>query len=288
MGNNWGGCVSGVDVPSNPNEHDPDVEYALNGEYQKYKLIGKKQYNHDCIIFRFELQTKESVLGMPIGKHMMLKYDDNKVEYPIIRAYTPISSDADIGYFELLIKIYSDGAMTQILSKLSINDYIQCKGPLGSIQYDQPSHLKIMEGMDNYRMIKANKIGMLAGGSGITPMYQIIQHIARNEESDKTQLSLIFANNTEKDILLKDELTQMAQNNTNIKVYHTISKVTSDDSKDEWKGGVGYIDNKMIKEHIYPPGEDVVVMYCGPPPFNKAIKQILIQIGHEAPNILKF
>eukprot|EP00483_Globobulimina_turgida_P011009 UN11030 len=87
-----GSCMSGANVV------DPDAEkykpqVALNGEYQKYKLIEKREYNHDCIIFRFALESDTSILGLPIGKHMMIKYDDAKVDYPIIRAYTPISND---------------------------------------------------------------------------------------------------------------------------------------------------------------------------------------------------
>jgi NAD(P)H-flavin reductase len=40
---------------------------------------------------------------------------------------------------------------------------------------------------------KVKKIGMIAGGTGITPMYQLIQDICNNPE-DTTQLSLLFAN----------------------------------------------------------------------------------------------
>ena len=143
-----------------------EQKIALNGEYQRYKLIEKKQYNHDCIIFRFELPSSSTKLGLPIGNHIMLKYDDKNMEFPIMRAYTPITNNSDIGYFELLIKIYSDGEMTSRLNTLSINDYLQCKGPMGFIQYHQPSQFKIAQGMDDYRLLNANRIGMLAGGTG--------------------------------------------------------------------------------------------------------------------------
>ena len=51
-------------------------------------------------------------------------------------------------------------------------------------------------------------IGMIAGGTGITPMYQVIREVLGNEE-DKTRLTLIYANRSEKDILLKAELDQL-------------------------------------------------------------------------------
>ena len=37
---------------------------------------------------------------------------------------------------------------------------------------------------------------MVAGGSGITPMYQIIQAVANNK-GDQTELAILFANKTE-------------------------------------------------------------------------------------------
>ena len=46
---------------------------------------------------------------------------------------------------------------------------------------------------------------MIAAGSGITPVYQIIQHLL--EEIDhKFSISLIFLNVVEEDILLRKEL----------------------------------------------------------------------------------
>ena len=89
-------------------------------------------------------------------------------------------------------------------------------------------------------------------------MFQIMNYIHQNE-NDSTKISLIFSNKTEKDILLKDELTAITEENENINVYHTLTK--KDD--DEWKGDTGYIDQEMVQKYIDPPEQDVVVMYCG-------------------------
>lgn len=40
-------------------------------------------------------------------------------------------------------------------------------------------------------------VGMLAGGTGITPMLQISDEIFREGNNDKTKVSLLFANQSE-------------------------------------------------------------------------------------------
>ena len=57
----------------------------------------------------------------------------------------------------------------------------------------------------------------IAGGSGLTPMLQIAQEVVRNPE-DKTEVTLVFANKSEDDILLKKELDDMARKHRNFKV----------------------------------------------------------------------
>jgi NAD(P)H-flavin reductase len=45
---------------------------------------------------------------------------------------------------------------------------------------------------------------MVGGGTGITPLYQVIQYVTEAEaESERPALTLLFANRTEDDILVK-------------------------------------------------------------------------------------
>ena len=58
--------------------------------------------------------------------------------------------------------------------------------------------------------LKAVHAGMIAGGSGITPMYQVAQAILR-DPLDFTKVFLIYANVSEDDILLHKEFDTWAQ-----------------------------------------------------------------------------
>jgi cytochrome-b5 reductase len=84
--------------------------------------------------------------------------------------------------------------------------------------------------------LHAKKVGMIAGGTGITPMYQLMKHILRHSD-DKTQLSLIFANQvcssasflsilqTEEDILIRAELEAMAKEHKGrVNIWYTLDR----------------------------------------------------------------
>lgn len=54
---------------------------------------------------------------------------------------------------------------------------------------------------------------MLAGGSGITPMYQVARCLL-GDPGEFTTISLIYANVTEEDILLRKELDELSATNS--------------------------------------------------------------------------
>jgi cytochrome-b5 reductase len=65
---------------------------------------------------------------------------------------------------------------------------------------------------------RVRKIGMIAGGTGITPMLQIINAIMK-EKKGSIELSLLFANQTEQDILLREMIEDLAVSVTMLLIY---------------------------------------------------------------------
>jgi ferredoxin-NADP reductase len=66
-------------------------------------------------------------------------------------------------------------------------------------------------------------IAMIAGGTGITPMLQVIRQIF-NDVGDTTRVNLLFANVSSADILLKKELDELASAHKNLTVHYAIDK----------------------------------------------------------------
>jgi cytochrome-b5 reductase len=121
---------------------------------------------------------------------------------------------------------------------------------------------------------------MIAGGTGITPMFQIIKS-SLADPTDKTQLALVYANVEETDILLRQELDQLAAaSNGRLKIYHVLNKVPA-----SWAGGEGFITKEIIANHMHNGGvaSGSKVLLCGPPPMMTAMKNHLKEIGYPAP-----
>lgn len=167
---------------------------------------------------------------MPIGQHIsigaILTQPDGSGKN-IIRSYTPISGNHQPGYFDLLIKAYPQGSVTQHLARLKIGDNIRVRGPKGAFTYRQ-------------NMVR--HFGMIAGGTGLTPMLQIIRAIVRGRpDGDNTEVDLIFANVNEEDILLRHDLEQISREDSGIRIHHVLNK-----PPEGWTGGVGFVTADMI------------------------------------------
>lgn len=153
-----------------------DTMVALNPKKKiKLPLIERIVLSRNSRIFRFALPSPERRLGLPVGKHVFVYAHVNGEM--VLRAYTPTSSDDDKGVLDLLIKVYfanehpsfpEGGKMSQYFESLKIGDEIEIKGPLGHFVY---------HGQGRYRMGNAEgtatHLSMIAGGTGITPCYQV-------------------------------------------------------------------------------------------------------------------
>lgn len=256
---------------------DPNIKYAL-------RLVDKEIVSHDTRKFRFALPSPDHVLGLPIGQHIYLSARiDGKL---VVRPYTPVSSDDDKGYVDLVVKIYfkdvhpkfpEGGKMSQYLESLRISDTIDFRGPSGLLVYKGKGVFAVQPEKKAPAETKTAKhLGMIAGGTGITPMLQIITAVMK-DPADKTVCHLLFANQTEKDILLRPELEEIQVNNPDrFKLWFTVDRPPAN-----WEYSQGFINEDMIREHLPPPSDDTLVLMCGPPPMIQfACNPNLDKVGH--------
>ncbi|KAJ3509386.1 hypothetical protein NLJ89_g5247 [Agrocybe chaxingu] len=236
--------------------------------------------------FVFELPNNEASL-IPVASCLVVKSSDpgglvDAKGNPIIRPYTPISPPDAPGELTLLIKRYETGNMSRYIFGLKEGDTLAIKGPITKLPYQANEF---------------DEIALIGGGSGITPLYQVLTH-ALSDKKNKTKFKLLYSNVTEKDILLREQLDALREKYpNNLDIVYLL-----DQPSEGWKGPVGYISADIIKQHVSPASlkEKVKVFVCGPPPQVAAIagkkngmKQgdlggILKELGYTEDQVFKF
>jgi len=249
---------------------DPSTKYP-------FKLVRRLDTTHNVIWLRFELKP-DQILGIKPGQHLMTH---GKVEDDVIaRPYSPISLEHDKGFFEIALKVYKPneqypkgGKLSQFMETLKVGDMVEFKGPVGKYRY-------MGNGVIHYTGDNKEKtykhIGMIAGGSGVTPLLSVAKAIC-NDPEDQTKVSMIFSNYTEADILLREQLEELVKKHGDkFKVWYTLTRGTSQG----WKYGEGRINEEMVKKHLPAPGPDTIVLICGPKGMYETGREVLEKVGH--------
>ncbi|KFY86587.1 hypothetical protein V500_07518 [Pseudogymnoascus sp. VKM F-4518 (FW-2643)] len=234
---------------------------------QDFELKEKTIISHNVAIYRFKLPTPNSILGLPIGQHISISAnlpttnaEGETIRKDFLRSYTPISGDHQPGYFDLLIKSYPTGNISKYMASLIVGQTIKVKGPKGAMVYTP-------------NMVR--HFGMIAGGTGITPMLQVIRAVIRGRAAgDTTEIDLLFANVNVEDILLKEDLDALAAADKGFRVHYVLNN-----PPEGWTGGVGFVTPEMIAKFLPKAAADVKVLLCGPPPMISAMKKATEGLG---------
>jgi nitrate reductase (NAD(P)H) len=241
------------------------------------KLVDRKPISDDTRAYTFQLPEDKPDLGLGTCQHVQLGF--HLMDRMLIRSYTPTkpllpdSSEQNggnedhndardgSGTFELTVKTYfptdaqPGGAMSNILDCMPIGEEIEIRGPTGEIVYNGNGSFTI-----SGREYTFNKINLVLGGSGITPGYSLIAR-ALLDSGDKTEIRVVDANKSEKDILLKEELEKFEkESGGRLEVMHVLSHPSED-----WNGTKGHVNADIIKSALFKPGQKTGVFLCGPP-----------------------
>jgi len=272
------------DVPSGSSQ--PRPVFLQPKAWTKAILSAKKTISSDTRIFTFKLEHPDQAIGLPTGQHLMLRLRDPVTREAIIRSYTPISEISDRGILNILIKIYDDyegrpgGKMTKALDQIPTGHFVDFKGPIGKFEYLGKGKCTVG---GKERWVK--RFLMIAGGSGITPIFQVLRAVLKDSE-DQTKCLLLDGNRLEEDILCKEDIDRLVKGNEErCRLLHALTKPT-----DEWKGHRGRVGQELIEKEIgrcTAEGEDLVLI-CGPQSLEKSAHGYLKELGWSDNDLLFF
>lgn len=240
-------------------------------KWTEFEIIKIDQIMSSTLLYTFKIPNSQS-LGMNVGQHLIVKQTKNSRAYT--RQYTPITDVHKRGIFEILIKIYPNGKVTQMIKEWKVGDSIPWRGPFGNFVYRENTYKRIV---------------MLAAGTGIAPMYQIIKAVVENED-DETILKLYYASKTFSDILLREELAEFCQN-WNFTMCHYLSE------EKDVRGGKRYreeaearrITKAEVRQDLESgPPESTLVLVCGTKSFEKDMVNSAKDANVPDGNIFKF
>ncbi|KAI9510776.1 hypothetical protein F5148DRAFT_508753 [Russula earlei] len=276
---------------SSPTKTKPKQDKsALDPErFLDLKLKAIEPYNYNTARFVFELPNGGAALS-PVTSLVVVRPSEGAEGAPVdkkgnlaVRPYTPISSPDQEGELVLLIKKYDKGVISKYVhERLQPGDTLAIKGPISKFAYQANEF---------------DHVALIGGGSGITPLYQLLHH-ALNDSGNRTRYTLLYANVSEADILLRDELAALERAHPNtFRVVHTL-----DSPPAGWTGASGYVSRELIKAHVPPAkeGNKIKVLICGPPGQINAVagqkdgmKQgavggILKELGYTEDQVFKF
>lgn len=117
---------------------------------------------------------------------------------------------------------------------------------------------------------KYHHLAMIAGGAGITPMFQLIRGVLRDPK-DYTMITLVWGVNTDADIILHDELSALQEVYSHrFKVVYVVSEPSAGSPHRE-----GFVTSEVL-EAAGLCGRDrnrgVKALICGPPAMVQALK----------------
>ncbi|KAI4724131.1 cytochrome-b5 reductase [Aureobasidium sp. EXF-10728] len=203
-----------------------------------------RMVNHDTRELKFKLSGDGAISGLsPVSDGAWL---------PTLRPYTPISTP-DSPYITLLVKQYPNGRASTHLHNLALGQTLSVKS-IPEFPYKPNQHKHLV---------------LVAGGAGITPMFQALRSVLGNPE-DKTRVSLVYANKTEADILMKKELDTLASQHPD---RFAVTYVVNDTKSSHKSLERGYVTKDILTKALPAPleGGHVKVLVCGPPAMLDAI-----------------
>uniref|UniRef100_K3WF09 NADH-cytochrome b5 reductase n=1 Tax=Globisporangium ultimum (strain ATCC 200006 / CBS 805.95 / DAOM BR144) TaxID=431595 RepID=K3WF09_GLOUD len=226
---------------------EPKVALSA-GEFRTFKVSKVEDVTHDTKRVVFDLPGPDYEMGLSVASCLLAKADINGA--PVVRPYTPVNTNSEKGVLELVVKGYPKGLLSKHIVELQVGDSLEMKGPFVKFKYEPNTY---------------KKIGFIAGGSGLTPLLQVAKEILRNP-ADETEVTLVFANNAERDIILREELDALAYMYPQFKVHYVLSQAS-----EGWTGRTGFVTKEIIQELLPAPSDENLVCVCGPPPMMEAL-----------------
>ena len=195
---------------------------------------------------------------------------------PIIRAYSMANYPEEKGVLKFNIRIASPppgsdvppGLMSSWVFNLRPGDKVRVFGPFGEFFARKTDAEMVFVG----------------GGAGMAPMRaHIFDQLLRINTNRK--ITFWYGARSLREMFYVDEFDKLQEDNENFNWHVALSDPLPED---DWSGETGFIHQVLLDNYLksHPAPEDCEYYLCGPPMMNKAVIDMLINLGVEPENIM--
>ncbi len=124
----------------------------------------------------------------------------------------------------------------------------------------------------------------------ITPIYSLIFALLTDKARHSAEIRLLYSNKTGKDVLLRQELEELADKHPDrFHMCHVITTPSPDDDRfREDRVLFGRVNRRMAEEFLFPPALDSAALVCGPPGMMETVMAALEKTGFTQNALLEF
>lgn len=291
------GLVFFLDRRMRRQEYHEQTEPLLEVPHRDYTvhLMERIVVGRHTRLLRFALPKRNQVLGCAVGEHVFLSL--RRYNQLIMRPYTPVSLCDQRGSFDVIVKVYlqgtsflfpAGGTMSQLLDQLHPGDSVQVQGPKGKFRALGRGQFVMCD--EDETLHVATNLGLVAAGSGVTPMLQLLRHRFADAD-DFTRIAMVDVNNSERDIIVRDELDQYARKyRRTFKICHVLDELPEKMSRTTAvKYRQGPLTQTILQEILPPPSPLTLILLCGPPRLiSEVCRPALLKIGHDPMRVLVY
>jgi Na+-transporting NADH:ubiquinone oxidoreductase subunit F len=199
------------------------------------------------------------------------------VDEPVVRAYSMANYPLEKGLLKFTIRIafppgykqdIAPGKMSSWLFNLKPGDAVTVSGPYGEF----------------FARDTNNEMCFIGGGAGMAPMRShIFDQLLRL--NTKRKMTYWYGARSLKEAFYVEEFDKLAAEHPNFTWHLALSEPLPED---HWNGPTGFIHKVLFDSYLknHPAPEDIEYYMCGPGVMNKAVIQMLLELGVERENIL--
>ena len=200
------------------------------------------------------------------------------VEEPVERAYSMANYPEEEGIIMLNVRIASPpprapegtppGIMSSYIFSLKPGDEVTISGPFGEF----------------FAKDTDNEMVFIGGGAGMAPMRSHIFDQFKRISTDR-KVSFWYGARSLREAFYTEDFDQIDSENDNFDWHLALSDALPED---KWEGYTGFIHQVLLDNYLskHDAPEDCEYYLCGPPMMNKAVINMLIDLGVEPENIM--